>query len=371
MSPVHQDSIQKRKAVVIACEFGIAESRRNEPLAVCVVDCLTGETLVSALVAATQPMFNWRKDIHGIGLSQMNAATKSGQCLAGWRAAREKLFEYIDSETILVGYGIRLPLELLRFYHTKVVDPQVLVTAAVFPRRIPVFAKGKYKTTLPHVCSEFLRITLRQGLHGKAGIHDRLENALAAREVALQCIQRPAELEAWAQRKRNEFWVANSTANTVYHDTSTSRQTSASPLPSANITAQNVPIQVVPDQDSASTTLNEKYEAGYRAGFESGFRMGYERRLEAHPKSTANTKRNLTSTEKDLLDGAHSKCKSGIEKLISLSDDESETGNRHEIASPRGNDEDDQASTAEIGGLLAELMNDDKIRDMIQRGKLD
>ncbi|ETR99578.1 hypothetical protein M419DRAFT_86237, partial [Trichoderma reesei RUT C-30] len=205
MSPRHQASVQKRKAVVISCEFGIAESRRNEPLAICVVDCLTGDTLVSSLVAVTQPMFNWRKDIHGIGLQQMTAAIKSSQALMGWRAARDKLFEYIDEETVLVGYGIRLPLELFRLYHTKVVDAQVLVTAAVFPDGVPLLEKGRYKSRLPHVCSEFIGITLRQGLHWEAGIHDRLENALAAREIALQCIQRPAELEAWAQRKRSEF----------------------------------------------------------------------------------------------------------------------------------------------------------------------
>ncbi|PTB63440.1 hypothetical protein BBK36DRAFT_1094062, partial [Trichoderma citrinoviride] len=206
MSPRHRDSAQKRKAVVIACEFGIAESRRNEPVAICAVDCLTGDTLVSSLVALSQPMFDWRKNIHGIDLHQINAAMKSGQCLAGWRAARDKLFEYIDEETILVGYGIRLPLELLRFYHTNIVDPQVLVTAAIFPKRIPLMGKGKYKSPLPHVCSEFLRITLRQGLHGEVGIHDRLENALAAREIALKCIQKPDELRDWAHRKKIEFW---------------------------------------------------------------------------------------------------------------------------------------------------------------------
>jgi hypothetical protein len=371
MSPRHQASVQKRKAVVISCEFGIAESRRNEPLAICVVDCLTGDTLVSSLVAVTQPMFNWRKDIHGIGLQQMTAAIKSSQALMGWRAARDKLFEYIDEETVLVGYGIRLPLELFRLYHTKVVDAQVLVTAAVFPDGVPLLEKGRYKSRLPHVCSEFIGITLRQGLHWEAGIHDRLENALAAREIALQCIQRPAELEAWAQRKRSEFWAANPAAKTAYRDISSSRQTNVSwsPLPNQIATSQslasqtpasqNLPDQTRPDQKSASVALDDQYVTGYKAGFESGFWMGYERGLEK-----ANTRQDSASAEKDLLDEDHSECRPESEKLISLSDDEGEYGNRHESANPSGNHDDDGALAT--GGLFAELMKDERIRKMVE-----
>ncbi|TFA99845.1 hypothetical protein CCMA1212_008165 [Trichoderma ghanense] len=348
-SPKHHESIAKRRAVVIACEYGIAESLRNEPLAICIMDCLTGETLITSLVAITQPMLDWRSDIHGIGCAQMNAAIASGQCLPGWKEAREKLFDYIDEETILVGYAIRLPLQLLRVFHAKIIDPQVLATAAIFPKRKPLLAKGRYKSRLPLICKDFLGITLRQGLHWAVGIHDRVENALAAREIALKCIQKPAELENWAQQRRTDFWGTNPTARTVLYDTSYSEQTRTGSLPT---------------QTPTSSASNDKYEAGYKAGFESGFRMGYERGLEK-----ANERQNhMSKTEKNDLGELQCNYQPSTQKLLSFSDDESNSGVPNETASP---DEHGETSAAEIGGLLAQLMKDHKIRDMIQRGNLD
>ncbi|KAL7808652.1 hypothetical protein V8C26DRAFT_280221 [Trichoderma gracile] len=246
MSPIHHNLHPKRKAVVIACEFGIAESRRNEPLAVSLIDCLTGETLCCSLVDVSQQMLDWRDHIHGIDWCEINDALRGGLCLRGWRAARDKLFEYIDDETILVGYSIRLSLELLRVFHTKIVDSQVLLKDAVFPKGMPHLGKGRYKTPLLHVCNDLLRITLRQGIEWDVGIHDPLENTLATREIALKCIRNPAEVEAWAQQRRVEFWKLNPMARLLHHDNSTSEQTSTTPSYNQVVSQQAVFEQVVP-----------------------------------------------------------------------------------------------------------------------------
>ncbi|KAL7812085.1 hypothetical protein V8C44DRAFT_364763 [Trichoderma aethiopicum] len=466
MSPKHHESTPKRKAVAIACDFGIAESGRNEPLAVSLIDCLTGGTLFSSLVDVSQQMFDWRDHIHGIDWYEVNDAVRSGNCLKGWRAARARLFEHIDDETILVGYGIRLSLELLRVFHTKIVDSQVLLGAAVFPEGVPpLLGKGRYKTPLLHVCSDLLHITLRQGIDWDVGVYDSLENTLATREIALKCIQKPAELEAWAQQRRLGFSKRNPPANILYHDNGTSNQTQAAPLPGLIVTQQAAPKpvalkpvalkpvapkpvalkQVVPEQvvpaevvpkhlvskqavpaqvTPKQTLLNqavpihkasdqnapnqkvtkqvtslqdipepaitkqvvtkqiipkrsepngnlssndsiEKYEAGYKTGFDSGFQMGYERGLEKA------TKRQKTSTEEKHSNKSHCQCRSNDRKLIQTSDDEDEFDNRQDPASSTGILEDDKPSAVENGGLLAELMKDDRLRDIVQRGNLD
>ncbi|KAL6854474.1 hypothetical protein J3F83DRAFT_754678 [Trichoderma novae-zelandiae] len=282
---------------------------------------------------------------------------KSGDCLRGWRGARAKLLEHIDDQTILVGHNIRSPLGLLRLFHTKIVDTQVLATAAVFPKSIPILGKGRYKTPLAHVCSEFLGIVFRQGLVPEAGVRDVLENALATREIVVQCIQRPKDWEDWASQRRVMWGKTDDeeemkpAAKNVYYKPSPSNHTSPSRLT---------------NQDLAVNAAIDRYEAGYKAGFDSGFRMGYERALD-----TANAREKQPSTEMRDLDKSRHEHQPSHQELICFTEEESISGDQHEKASQRGSDEDSETLIAETGGLFAELIKDERIREMVEGAKHD
>ncbi|KAH0493533.1 hypothetical protein TgHK011_000197 [Trichoderma gracile] len=347
-TPKHHDHSEKRKAVAIACEFGIAQGPCHEPLAICAIDCLTGETLVHALVGISRPLHDWRSEIHGIDKPKMDAERAKGECLRGWREARARIFGFVDEQTILVGHGIRSPLGLLRVFHTRIVDTELLATFATFPNGVPLSFKGKYKTPMHHICSEFLGICLRQGRHFKVGIHDVLENALAARELALQCIQRPKDLEDWAFQRRIR-WGGNydqeeikPAAKSVYVNPSPSNHTSSKPV------------------KNALDATTDRYDIGYKAGFDSGFLMGYERGLE-----NAN-KRQKTWTEENHLNESRHEGESSHQELISFAEEESNYGGGNTVVSQRGSEEDREVLGAETGGLFAELMKDERIRKMAE-----
>ncbi|KAL6874788.1 hypothetical protein J3F83DRAFT_759527 [Trichoderma novae-zelandiae] len=199
-TPTWQPAIKKRRAVVIDCEMAEAVDGSDELISLCAIDFLTGETLVNNLVVPSRPIKYWRTDIHGIDVPKIHEAIMNQKALTGWAAAREELWKHIDEATILIGQSICYDFEALRLVHTRVVDSAMLAAEAVFKNWAG--QKPGRRWGLQELCKSFLGIQIRM----EGGIHDNLEDVLAAREVVLQALLKPAELQAWVDKARRDFW---------------------------------------------------------------------------------------------------------------------------------------------------------------------
>jgi DNA polymerase III epsilon subunit-like protein len=160
-----------------------------------VIDYLTGEVLIDTLVRPVHTVIDWRTEWSGITSHAMNAAVAAGAVLEGWGKAREKLFEFIDEETVIVGHALHHDLASLGIWHRLTVDSAVLTRNAVGK-------DVKRDWGLKTLCKEFLGIDIQN--HGKKG-HDSLEDAFAAREVVLWCVDNGTKLKEWGERKRKEL----------------------------------------------------------------------------------------------------------------------------------------------------------------------
>ena len=155
----------------------------------CVVDVLTGEILIDQFVQPQGKVVNWRTRYSGITFRAFREAKSRGNCLPSWRAARAKLWEYIDADTILIGHCLENDLQILRLAHTRIIDTSLQTAEAVFSgvesfRRI---------WGLKDLAKELMGIHIQN--HGRQG-HDCVEDTLATRELALWCLRNPQRLKA-------------------------------------------------------------------------------------------------------------------------------------------------------------------------------
>ncbi|RYP79374.1 hypothetical protein DL769_002998 [Monosporascus sp. CRB-8-3] len=196
LKPEH--SLPKRKAVVLDCEMAGVQGGQSEVVSICVVDFLTGEVLVNSLVKPRLPITDWRCNISGVTPAIMSLAVANNQALDGWEGARVELCRHIGEDTVLVGQSLRFDLQALRVVHRKIVDTAILTAEAVFGRDKEL----RQLWGLSALCKELLDLQIRNG----SGVHDGLEDAMAAREVALWCLRHQKDLKIWATEKRKSFW---------------------------------------------------------------------------------------------------------------------------------------------------------------------
>lgn len=185
----------KFRAVALDCEMAGIASGASEVIWLCATDFVTGAVLVNRLVCPRERITEMRSDIHGITESTLGEATFQGQALAGWAEARSELWKYIDDNTILVGHALQHDLRALRMIHPRVVDSGILSANAV-----------RYRGTqfgLKTLCSELLSVEIRTGM---GGIHDSLEDVLAARQVVLFCThaRNKKAFQDWAEARKRE-----------------------------------------------------------------------------------------------------------------------------------------------------------------------
>jgi DNA polymerase III epsilon subunit-like protein len=181
-----------RKALILDCEMvGVQtpEGQKNELVLLCVADYFTGETLVNNLVRPSSRNVDWRTRYSGVTAADMDDAIKKGTALNGWMAARAKLWEMIDSETILIGHSLKNDLDILRIIHTKIIDSVILTSNAIGVSK-------SLHSPLQGLCKQLLGMTIQD--HGLQG-HICLEDVLATREVVIWCVENPSALAEWAQ----------------------------------------------------------------------------------------------------------------------------------------------------------------------------
>jgi hypothetical protein len=184
----------RRQAIVLDCEMvGVGPGGSISALArLSAIDFLTGELLIDKLVQPSRMVIDWRTKYSGITARAMQAAHDSGEILEGAAAAREMISRHMDDETVLIGHALYNDLEVLGIQHEKVVDSALLVEAAVGHSVRTMWGLKK-------LCKELLGIIIQDA--GKKG-HDSVEDALAAREVVLWCMEFPKVLKAWGSNTK-------------------------------------------------------------------------------------------------------------------------------------------------------------------------
>ncbi|CAN9093009.1 unnamed protein product [Alternaria alternata] len=175
---------------------GAGDKNESEIARISAIDYLTGEILIDTLVQPTQFVKDWRTKFSGITKEAMSTAISLGKALQGWPEARAALFEYIDTETVLIGQSLHFDLIALGIQHQRVVDSAILTSEAVGP-------KVKKRRGLKDLCDQLLNIKVQTDR--KLG-HDSVEDAFAAREVVLWCVNHPDALSRWGEKQRNEHY---------------------------------------------------------------------------------------------------------------------------------------------------------------------
>lgn len=197
---------QKHKAVALDCEMVEITTCHSELAYLSAVDFLTGEVLINSFVKPTGPVLDWRTRTSGINAWNMGEAIRTGKVLRGWHAARDKLWEFIDDQTVLVGHALNHDLQVLGIFHDRIVDSSIVTAEAVFNTVQP---DGRF----PRLWSlqQLAKALLDRDIQTSDQGHYALEDAYAARDIVLCAIQTPETLTRWAhgarqieQRKQEE-----------------------------------------------------------------------------------------------------------------------------------------------------------------------
>jgi DNA polymerase III epsilon subunit-like protein len=196
-TPAYDPMNVKRSAVALDCEMvGVGDNKNSEIARISAIDYLTGEILIDTLVEPLQRVTDWRTKYSGITKATMTAAVTQGRILKGWPGARVSLFNHIDANTVIVGHALNHDLIALGIQHQRVVDSAILTSGAVG-------SNIKRRWGLKDLCNQLLGIEIQN--QGKAG-HDSVEDAFAAREVVLWCIEHPDRLKQWGLKQRKDHY---------------------------------------------------------------------------------------------------------------------------------------------------------------------
>ncbi|KAI5849457.1 hypothetical protein DFP73DRAFT_540645 [Morchella snyderi] len=166
--------IQKRKAVALDCEMGTSYTNSSELIQLSVVDYFTGESLIDMLVRPKVQLRSFNTQYSGVTREMMAQAIASGEYLDGVEGARNELWKWIDSTTILIGHSLHCDLRELRLAHPLIVDSFLCVP------KIKASGNG-----LKSLMEELLGQKVQDSKSG----HDCVEDALASRELVIWCIQ--------------------------------------------------------------------------------------------------------------------------------------------------------------------------------------
>lgn len=195
--PIDRPARRLCQAIAIDCEMVGVKQGRQALAFLGAVDFLTGEVLLSRFVVPSEEVVDWRSQFSGVSEPIMTAAHRSGAAFASWREARDKLWEFMDDSTILVGHSLNYDLEVLGICHERIVDTAVLTSEAVFPATAstkPLPRMWSLKT----LAKDLLDVEIQNPDRG----HSALEDAYAARDLAIWCIRNPEELKSWAENAR-------------------------------------------------------------------------------------------------------------------------------------------------------------------------
>lgn len=195
-APKQSPGKPKRRAIALDCEMAggwNGDGFVEQLIQLTAVDYLSGEILISTLVAPTMDIRQWRSSIHGIKRGMMAEALANGTALVGSRQARAALFELMDNNTILVGHALHNDLNVLKIAHGRCVDSLVLAITAIS-------RPGNKQAGLKKLCDDLLGLSVQ-----RASTHSCLEDSFAAREVVLHMTNYPEALAVWAKVQQEKL----------------------------------------------------------------------------------------------------------------------------------------------------------------------
>ncbi|KAL3445990.1 ribonuclease H-like domain-containing protein [Aspergillus insuetus] len=207
-------STPKRFIVAIDCEMIGLEDPDNfegeiERLAQLVaIDVLTGDILVDVLVKPNGPVKHYRTEHSGLKEESFVEAKGKRKLVKRVDLARQRLFKWIDQDTILVGHGLQSDFRALEIRHNgvdthnkvNVIDTQIVARKEV-ERMIAIQPRWKTgrpprgKTKLKHLAESLCGQTIQADLING---HDCVEDTYATREVLLAMEHSRLDLEDWA-----------------------------------------------------------------------------------------------------------------------------------------------------------------------------
>jgi RNA exonuclease 1 len=162
-------------AVGIDCEMGYT-SFGVELIRVTIVDWRTRKPVLDRTVFPYGEVIDLNTRFSGVHSLKDGLTAPDGTRYdtISFKEARELVFKYISSSTIIIGHGLENDLNALRLLHSRVID-----TALRYPTFKPI-----YRVSLKQLAFKYLSREIQDGEH------DSSEDAIAAMDVVLVDIQR-------------------------------------------------------------------------------------------------------------------------------------------------------------------------------------
>ncbi|KAJ6100151.1 hypothetical protein N7467_001686 [Penicillium canescens] len=195
----HAGKGTERKAVVLDCEMVQVANGRRELAYVTAVDFLSGEVLLDHYVQPTAKVVHWDSRYSGVTCSAMNKAVRNGQALLGYSNAREMLWRFVDTETVLIGHSLNNDLDVLGIIHPKIVDTSILTSEAVFNDLPPGQALSR-TWSLKTLTKELAGYDIQAGKQG----HSAFEDTMATRDILIWCIRNQKLWDMWSAEVRGQ-----------------------------------------------------------------------------------------------------------------------------------------------------------------------
>ncbi|KAK8023315.1 hypothetical protein PG991_006554 [Apiospora marii] len=182
--PAYDPSQEKLRYVTIRCSHVECNGNSREVAHITVLNLINGEEIINSYVWPNSPVTQWDLDQWDQTMSKdvlVNASLEGG-VLLGWEAVGRKLAQYVDAETIFVGYGLGYDLKALRISHKNVFDFLIAL------RNCPMSDEALKGTPYDQYPKPPLTQRTTLGAKGRSGYYER---ALAYRENAINCLKRP------------------------------------------------------------------------------------------------------------------------------------------------------------------------------------
>ncbi|KAK4208327.1 hypothetical protein QBC37DRAFT_432125 [Rhypophila decipiens] len=205
-----------RKVVVLSTlTVEMAPNRtwyEDQPVHLTLIDFYTGETLITSLInPKAASVTDWR--VEETGLSR-KIIQRASCCLDGWAEARKKIWDYVNADTIIVGYDIKRDLGALRMAHALVVDLKLVVAGWLGMDAVDKEPPGHDNSTtgapvniqLENLTNALLGLGIRGENKDKKSPRDTLEEVLAIRETVMWCIDNRRLVKNWGMAEQYGYY---------------------------------------------------------------------------------------------------------------------------------------------------------------------
>ncbi|KAK7976604.1 hypothetical protein PG989_015067 [Apiospora arundinis] len=181
--PLRDSSHEKLRHVLINCSVVGCASSRREVSQITVLNLADGKELINSYVWPKAPVTHWDIDEFDTTITQEDLiqASVEGGVLLGWEAARRKLAQFVDSETIFVGTRLRVALNALRISHKHIFELAIARKDSAFNTQ--ALQKSHY--------AQHSNSANKLAEPGADGRFDYYHRALDQREMVITCLRKP------------------------------------------------------------------------------------------------------------------------------------------------------------------------------------